>query len=290
MSPPINIILPVHNRVQQTTSFVECLLAQSDRDYRLLLVDDGCTDDTVAAVRARLPGVEVIRGDGSLFWAASVQAGIDLLVAQGAGGDTIVLIANDDTTFAGDFLAQARAWLDAHPRSLLQAVPIDPTTGEVLDHGIVIEWTTLAMRPARGEQIDCLATRGLFARLDDIMATGGFRPRLLPHYFSDYEFTLRAKRRGIRLATSDDVRLMASRATTGVRATQAWPLRAFLRVAFSRRYSFNPLYFSLFVLMAAPPRHVPMGLLRVWAIFFLNLLRATRVSLTSARGRDAGSE
>lgn len=288
MSAPIHIILPVHNRVRQTTAFVDSLLTQSDSAFRVLLVDDGCIDDTVAMVTTRLADVDVIRGDGTLWWAASVQKGIDRLVAQGVGGDAIVLIANDDTTFAGDFLAKARTWIDAHPRSMLQAVPVDPATGEALDRGIVIDWPRLGMRPAgRDEEIDCLATRGLFARLSDVRAAGGFRPRMLPHYLSDYEFAVRAKRNGIQLATADDVRIIASRETTGIRSTNALTLRQFLRVAFSKRHSFNPLYFSIFVLLAAPPRHVPLGLLRVWAGFCLSLLRSVRISLSRSGGDNA---
>lgn len=288
MNAPIHIILPVHNRAHLTAGFVDCLLAQSDRDFHVLLVDDGCIDGTVEIATARLADVEVIRGDGNLWWAASVQKGIDRLEAQGVGGDAIVLIANDDTTFGSDFLARARTWLAAHPRSMLQAVPIDPATGEVIDRGIAIEWPSLGMRPVKqGEEIDCLATRCLFARLADVRTAGGFRPRLLPHYLSDYEFTIRARHRGIALATSDDVRVNLSRQTTGVRSTQALPLGQFLHVAFSRRHSFNPLYFSIFVLLAAPPRHVPLGLLRVWAGFCLSLLRSARVSLFGSRdGRE----
>jgi len=290
MNEPIYIILPVHNRAQLTACFVDCLLAQSDRDFHVLLVDDGCIDDTVKDATARLADVDVIRGDGNLWWAASVQKGIDRLEAREIGGDAIILIANDDTTFGGDFLARARTWLDAHPRSMLQAVPVDPATGAVIDRGIAIDWPSLGMRPAKlDEDIDCLATRCLFARLADVRTAGGFRPWLLPHYLSDYEFTIRAKRRGIALATSDDVQVNLSRETTGVRSTQALPLGRFLHVAFSKRHSFNPLYFSIFVLLAAPPWHVPLGLLRVWVGFCLSLLRSMRASLSGPRdGHEAG--
>lgn len=288
MNAPIHVILPVHNRVQVTAGFVDSLLAQSDRDFRVLLVDAGCIDGTVEFVKKRLAEVDVVRGDGNLWWAGSVQKGIERLVAQGVGADAIVLIANDDTTFGSDFLARARAWLDANPHSMLQAVPVDPATGEVIDRGIAMDWLSLGMLPAgRGQEIDCLATRCLFARLADLRAAGGFRPRLLPHYLSDYEFTIRAKRRGIVLATSDDVLVNLSRETTGVRSTRALPLGQFLRVAFSKRHSFNPLYFSIFVLLAAPSRYVPLGLLRVWAGFCLSLLRSARVSLSRLHNGDA---
>ena len=284
MNETIFIILPVHNRSQVTAGFVDSLLAQTDRNYRLLLVDDGCTDDTVEMVLARLPDVTVIHGDGKLWWAASVQKGIDWLVDHAICRDSIILIANDDTAFAGDLLQNARNYLGAHRGVMLQAVPFDPVTEQVMDHGISIDWLRFRMGPTMpGAEIDCLATRCLFSRLTDILAAGGFRPRLLPHYFSDYELTIRARRLGIRLAATEDVRIFVSRDTTGTRSTQSMTLGQYLRVAFSKRHSFNPLYFSVFVLLAAPARHLPLSLLRVWAVFFVGLLRSAWFSVISAK-------
>lgn len=280
MTRPIFIILPVHNRAHLTAGFVASLLIQSEQNFHVLLVDDGCTDETVQLVCSRLEAVTVIRGDGKLWWAASVQRGIDWLLAQGASGDTMILIANDDTSFDDGFLQKARAWLDANPETMLQAVPVDPVSGEALDHGVAIHWPRLGMSSAGpGREIDALATRGLFCRLADIRVAGGFRSWLLPHYFSDYEFTIRAKRHGIRLATSEDVRVLVSRETTGIRSMQAMTLAGFMSVIFSKRCTLNPIYYSTFVLLSAPLRHQPLGLARIWAGFVVGLMKSIRLSL-----------
>ena len=291
MDHTVFIILPVHNRSRLTASFVNYLLAQSDQNYHLLLVNDGCTDDTVEVVRQRTPEVTVIDGDGNLWWAASVQKGIDWLVKHDIEESAIVLIANDDTSFDAEFLAAAREFLTAHSNVMLQAVPVDPATGSAIDHGTGIDWRRFRMYPVvQGGSIDCLSSRCLFSRLGDLINTGGFRPRLLPHYFSDYEFTIRAKRRGIRLATAEHVRIFMSPATTGVLSTRSLGLGEFMRVAFSKRHSYNPLYFSNFVLLTAPLRHVPLSLLRVWSLFVLALVRAARVSLADLRRKIPGQE
>ena len=44
--------------------------------------------------------------------------------------------------------------------------------------------------------------------LEDFLDLGSFHTILLPHYLSDYEFTLRASRRGYRLTTDASVRLV----------------------------------------------------------------------------------
>jgi GT2 family glycosyltransferase len=193
------------------------------------------------------------------------------------------LIANDDTTFGSELLANARSYLAAHQGVMLQAVPVDPATEQVLDRGISIDWLRFRMGPAMpGAEIDCLATRCLFSRLADVMATGGFRRRFLPHYFSDYEFTIRAKRSGIRLATSDEVRIVVSHGTTGIRSVQSMTLRQYVLAAYSRRNTGNPFYSSIFVLLAAPVKYLPVCLVRIWGNHLLELFRSLRFSLRSS--------
>ncbi|HUK05974.1 MAG TPA: glycosyltransferase, partial [Burkholderiales bacterium] len=46
------VLAPVHNRRALTERFIGCLKAQTDRDYRLVLIDDGSTDGTAQMARA----------------------------------------------------------------------------------------------------------------------------------------------------------------------------------------------------------------------------------------------
>ena len=52
MQSAIYILLPVHNRVEITTRFCECLLLQSYANYKLILIDDGSTDGTADVVKS----------------------------------------------------------------------------------------------------------------------------------------------------------------------------------------------------------------------------------------------
>ncbi|MGQ7867786.1 glycosyltransferase family 2 protein [Sunxiuqinia sp. sy24] len=67
----IAVLLTCHNRREKTLSCLRSLYgANSDLKYALevYLVDDGSTDGTRESVKRQFPEVNVIPGDGSLFW------------------------------------------------------------------------------------------------------------------------------------------------------------------------------------------------------------------------------
>lgn len=81
-------------------------------DVSVLVVDNGSTDGTVAAVRARFPAVEVLENGRNLGFAGGNDAGIEVALARGA--DWIYLL-NPDTDVDPAFLAEAVAVGQADP-------------------------------------------------------------------------------------------------------------------------------------------------------------------------------
>jgi GT2 family glycosyltransferase len=77
-----------------------------------IVVDNGSTDGTVAAVRERHPEVEVIDAGANLGYAAGNNLGIRRALERGA--DWVVLL-NNDATVAADFMAGFHAALAARP-------------------------------------------------------------------------------------------------------------------------------------------------------------------------------
>jgi len=65
------VLLTVFNRKIQTLSCLERLYAQTIPDgviMHVYLTNDGCTDGTPEAIREQFPEVNIIDGDGTLFW------------------------------------------------------------------------------------------------------------------------------------------------------------------------------------------------------------------------------
>ncbi|MBQ2852689.1 MAG: glycosyltransferase family 2 protein [Alphaproteobacteria bacterium] len=68
----IAVLLTVHNRKDKT---LRCLKNISEQEYdrskysvEVFLTDDGCTDGTIEEVQLNYPYVNIIKGDGTLYW------------------------------------------------------------------------------------------------------------------------------------------------------------------------------------------------------------------------------
>lgn len=272
----IYVLLPVHNRREVTEGFVRGLMAQTDQRFHLVLIDDGSTDGSSDAVLALLPDSTVLRGHGGWWWAGSLHEGYRWLMSRQLNAGDLVLIANDDTDFDETFLANARSILASRPRSLLLA-QLMTTEWELIEVGVRVNWSKLSFKGVQDPgKANCFSTRGLFMHAEDFVDLGGFHRRLLPHYLSDYEFTIRARRRGFELVSDASVRLRFDATTTGIRTVSKTDLRSYLRTTLSIKATSNPVFMSTFLLLACPKRHLPRNLFRVWRRFAAGALAAAR--------------
>lgn len=248
------VLLPVYNRKAVTLSFISYLKKQSYEQWKLILIDDGSEDFTARAVQEMVPDAIVLHGNGNWWWAGCLQRGFQWLQKNTQDYQSIVLIVNDDTRIEPDFMAEGVAFLEQHPRTLALANAFNVNTGQLEDCGVRYDFQHNVIYPLPKEsEINCLSTRGLFLRLQDFIEIGGFRPRLLPHYTSDYEFTIRAGRKGFKLRSPLQLKLWYNSESTGIRdelAVERW--NGFVKKYFSTRNSENPIYLIIYYLLAFP--------------------------------------
>jgi GT2 family glycosyltransferase len=263
--PTVYILLPVHNRREITRGFVECLAAQTFTDYHLVLIDDGSTDGTAEMVQSRIASTTVLRGDGDWWWAGSLQQGLNWLKQGGTDDRAVILFINDDVHFAPDYLERAVGLMSGKNRTLVLSRFKKPETEEVMETGLTADLHRLSFtRADSAHRINCLSTRGLFAHWEDVRVIGDFYPRLLPHYLSDYEYTIRAFRKGFKCETSTDLLIEVNRETTGYRSIEQQSFGRFLERYWSKKFAGNPAYWSSFVLLVSEPMWIVPNLLRVW--------------------------
>jgi predicted SAM-dependent methyltransferase/GT2 family glycosyltransferase len=286
MKPKIYILLPVHNRRAITERFIDCLVAQTYNNYHLLLIDDGSTDDTDQMVSAKVKSVTVIKGNGDWWWAGSLQQGIDWLKAQKADASDIVLFSNDDITFKADFLKHAVETLSKFENTLLLPQILEEDTGVITESGIKADFNNFTFSTADSStDINCLSTRGLFTRVATIRIIGDFHPIVLPHYWSDYEYTIRAHKKGIKLITSSYLTINIDNKQTGYRDFKELHFTSFLKQYFSKKSVLNPFYSSIFVLFASPLKHTPFNILRLWKSSVFFILSKLKASLRLQRNK-----
>ncbi|MEU7907531.1 glycosyltransferase [Actinoplanes sp. NPDC049118] len=113
------VVVPAYNEAVLLPGALAALAAQSDRDFTLVVVDNGSTDDT-AALAAAFPGeVEVVRepepGAGT-----AADTGFRHAIA---GGATRLLRTDADCLPAADWVATGRSLLDDADLACGRSVP-----------------------------------------------------------------------------------------------------------------------------------------------------------------------
>jgi GT2 family glycosyltransferase len=214
------------------------------------MVDDGSTDGTAEMARAKIKNLTVIRGDGNLWWAGALHKGYLRLKNAGARPDDAVLLCNDDVVFGRDYLQTAAGLLDASPEAMILSTVY--TADKIFfEAGVIADLKNFTFKNAvPGDKINCATTRGLFFTVNTFLKAGGFYPLMLPHYLSDFEFTLRAHRLGIALKQEDQLKLYIDNGTTGYyNSIDNEGIAVFLKKFFSKKYPDNPIYKVIFIFM-----------------------------------------
>lgn len=103
----IDVIVPVFNAATYLAEAIDSVLAQTHRVARVIVVDDGSTDDSAAIAEAFGPPVEVIRLDGNHGAARARNAGL------AASDAPLVAFLDADDRWLPDKLAAQCAALDA---------------------------------------------------------------------------------------------------------------------------------------------------------------------------------
>ena len=91
--PRLFIVMPTHNRWHEARISLGCLFQSTYRNFKVILVEDACTDGTVEKCRAEFPHVDILHGDGDLWWSGATNMGTKKALELGA---EVIMWINDD--------------------------------------------------------------------------------------------------------------------------------------------------------------------------------------------------
>lgn len=112
MLPLVTVIIPTYNRAAFVAEAIDSVLAQSERDFELLVIDDGSTDETQRVCEAYGARLQYFQQEHR-----GVSAARNFGIAQ-ARGSFITFLDSDDL-WQKHKLRQQIAWLNAHPEIML---------------------------------------------------------------------------------------------------------------------------------------------------------------------------
>lgn len=204
----IEAVTPVHNRRDITLECLRSLLAVdlSGIDLSITIVDDGSTDGTSEAVAAEFPEVNLIRGDGNLWYTGGMNAGMKAALER---EPDYILGFNNDSTFDKNFLTSMIGVATSVPRSVVGAVLINWEDKHSIFQvspewnfwrGGVRHWHHQALDTIPNEpwEVPIIVGNCLLIPADAVREAGFMNEKLLPQ-FGDAGFTPSMRRLGWRL-------------------------------------------------------------------------------------------
>lgn len=197
--PRVSVVLPVFNAAATVARAVESIRAQTWREWELIAVDDGSTDDSLSILR------ELARRESRLRVIEQAHAGVAV------AADTAMAAAR------GDYIARMDADDESHPERLAAQVAMldgDPALGVVsclvdfggdraarLGYALHVDWINTLITPeaiALHRFVESpLANPSVCFRRELLARHGAHRDGDFPE---DYELWLRWLDAGVRMA------------------------------------------------------------------------------------------
>ncbi|WP_216854924.1 glycosyltransferase family 2 protein [Burkholderia sp. L27(2015)] len=259
--PTVFAVIPVFNRLHFTRDCILHLKAQRYQPIKIIVADGGSTDGTVEAIRTEHPDVAMLVSDVELWWAGAMARGIAYALDESQGVDDCVLMMNNDTQIADDYVETLMRAAKAHDSAVGALVVDSRDATKILDAGEYIDWdsysfpvkSSVAVGEKFCDDVDVLPGRGSLVPLKMIRSAGNVDADMLPHYLADYEFFCRLKRYGCRLGVCYETRILAHIEETGiVPSIGKSSFRSIWHETFSRRSMSNVVDHWRFVERHAP--------------------------------------
>lgn len=239
MKKTVAVLMTVYNRRETTLiglgslykSMAQCI---SDYEFDVYLVDDGSTDGTGEAVLAQFPLVKVIRGNGGLYWGGGMN--LAWKEAIKSRDYDYYLWMNDDANL--------------YPESVSHALRVEEQAGGcVIVCGVFEDETHQLSYGARNQSGNWLYPgslepvyyiNGNFVLIPKAVKDSiGLIDCFLYHRGGDYDYGLRARKKGFDIRITDKIVGMTPR-HDGDKApyySRELSLSQRIRLLYSRKYS-----------------------------------------------------
>lgn len=212
MLPPLVYIIVLNwNRPALTIDCVESLLALEYPNHRILVVDNGSSDDSVGQISTAFPNVEILQTGTNLGFGAGNNRGIRLALDRGA---QYVWLLNNDTKAFPETLTHLLAKAEQDPAygavGSVLFYSLDPERIQAWGGGAISLFSGRArhfQHPSPLGPTAFLTAASLLVRADAMKTVNFFDDQFFL-YWEDADLCYRIRKAGYRLAVAADAKLI----------------------------------------------------------------------------------
>ncbi|MDH3651588.1 MAG: glycosyltransferase family 2 protein, partial [Saprospiraceae bacterium] len=203
ISSTMAVIIACHNRRETTLECLDHLAKNELKAFRseIFLMDDGSTDGTSEAVRAKYPQVNILSGNGNLFWNQGMYQAFSKAIEKGFD---YYLWLNDDTNL---YPHAVSTLIDSHrklakrtsSRSIVIGSACDPATNSLTYGGYKLrrpgKKLSFNMVVPQDDLVECDTMCGNCVLIpSEVVELVGNTDPVFRHRWGDMDYGLRAKR------------------------------------------------------------------------------------------------
>ncbi|WP_115009608.1 glycosyltransferase family 2 protein [Synechococcus sp. N5] len=176
-----------------------------------VLVDDNSSDGTLEAVESRFPSVHVLKGNGDLYWSGSMRLGWNYITDNIFSIDYLYVYNDDINLFSNaiyELLKLSQSFHDPNSHIVVGAF-CDGITNQVTYGGLrrsswlhPLKFSLVEPHKTQSLSLDTLNMNSALIPFH-ILNTIEFIPAYFIHGGADYDFGLRARKRGFYINLSN---------------------------------------------------------------------------------------
>ena len=198
-----------YNKWQDTVDCINSLKAIDYQNYKILLVDNGSTNDSFSILSERLSDVEITKIDENAGYTGGVNFGLEILLKRKSD---YILVLNNDTLVEKTFLSLLVEGMEKNKNAAAACSTIltEHNRNEIwYASGKVIKWRGLAVHTDKGKDFDVekyppyvkteFITGCLMLLRTDYLSQIGLENDKIFLYLDDIEYSLRIRRKGFEL-------------------------------------------------------------------------------------------
>jgi GT2 family glycosyltransferase len=248
----IFIVTTVHNSITHTKILLKNVINQRIQNTKIIIVDDGSNDGTSNYINDHFPEVVLIKGTGNLWWTGGINIAVRRALSEAKKADYIFTI-NNDCTIDDGLLKKLVKISKENKRAIVGSTEVDSNDRNRVISGVIkVDWNKgifynsltnnykiLSAQRKYYFDADTLQTKGTLIPIEVFKEIGIFDQKHFPHYGSDYEFFIRAKRAGFKLVVSSTP-IYCDNKRTGISDKKGrLSFKETFNLAFSRRSQIN---------------------------------------------------